>query len=60
MPAAKTTRIKLLTGLAGNRLDEKGRERGTFTYAPGAVIDWDAEEAKRLVDRGYAEFVEAK
>lgn len=61
MPAKNTTKIKLLQGMAGNRLDEKtGQVRATFTYAPGAVIDWPADEAARMIDRGYAELVETK
>ncbi len=37
-------KIKLTTGLCGNG----------FCHAPGDVIDWPAEEAKRLVSAGYA------
>jgi hypothetical protein len=40
------TRIKLLTGLAG----------AIRTYNPGDVVDWDDEDAQRLVAAGYAEF----
>lgn len=40
------TRIKLKTGLAG----------AVRTYNPGDVVDWDDDDAVRLVEAGFAEF----
>jgi len=44
----KLVKIKLRTGLA--------TDRGAFD--PGAIVQWDEADALRLVDKGFAEFVE--
>lgn len=54
---ANKVKIKMLTGIAGNHLNEKGEVRGLFAYIPGTEIDWDAVEAKRMVEAGYAQYV---
>jgi hypothetical protein len=41
----KTRKIKIKTSLAGERR----------SYAPGDVVDWEAEDAQRLIDAGHAE-----
>lgn len=47
-------KIRLLTGLAGHR------QNGVpFSYSPGTEVEWDAKEAARFVDAGYAEYVKA-
>lgn len=48
-------KIKLLTPLCGNRIDAKGKPAGDFAFSSGAVIDWPDVEAKRFIERGYAE-----
>lgn len=43
-------KIKLLQGISGVRV----------SFSPGAVVDWDDEEAKRLIDAGYAVIVRSE
>lgn len=33
---------------------------GDFAYNPGDVIDWPVDEAKKFVERGYAQYATAK
>jgi hypothetical protein len=43
----KTKKIKIKMSLAGERK----------SFAPGDVVDWEAEDAQRLIDAGHAEEV---
>ena len=48
-PSKNMRRIKMLTGISGNR------KNGTpFSYTRGDKIEWDATEAARFIERGYA------
>ena len=46
---SKTVRIRITSSLATSR-------RG---YKPGEEVDWEAEDAKRLIERGFAVPVKA-
>jgi hypothetical protein len=59
MSEKKKVRIKLNTSLAGNNLDDKGNARDYFNLYPGSEVDWDADEAAKLVRRGWASYVNA-
>lgn len=48
-------KIKLLTPICGHRHDSKGKVIGDFAHRDGAVVDWPDAEARRLIERGYAE-----
>ncbi len=53
-PAAasgKKVKIKLLQGMGGN-------VPHFFSHQPGAILDWDAVEAQRMVERGMASYIE--
>ena len=50
----KTMRIKLLSSLCGMLPAAGGRPPREFGYAAGAEIDWDAAEARRMIDKGIA------
>lgn len=64
----KTVRIKLLQSIAGNHMGESDPDpktgktsivaRSVFAYHVGAVLDWDAVEAARFVERGYAVYAD--
>ena len=43
-------KVTLNTGMAG----------ADFSYAPGEVVDFDKETAKRIVDSGQGEYVTVK
>jgi hypothetical protein len=58
MSDRKTRRIKLTQSLGGTLQGPKGEERGTFVHLPGDEVEWDADEAGRLVKRGLATFVD--
>lgn len=49
-------RIKLNTSLGGTIPGPNGEASGSFVHLPGAVVDWDAAEAQKFVDRGLATF----
>lgn len=62
MATKSTVKIKLGQSLGGHRTrfnpETKANEVvGIFSYNVGDEIDWDAEEAKRLAERGIATIV---
>jgi len=52
--------VKLTSAMAGHVTDAEGRVTGTYSYAAGAVVDRPADEAQRLIERGYAIPAETK
>jgi len=47
-------RVKLTSARAGHTFDLAGRMTGVFSQAAGDVVDMDAAEAKRHIERGLA------
>lgn len=47
-------KIKLLSPICGNKI-VNGKVVGDFAHRDGAIIDWNDNEAKKLIDKGYAE-----
>lgn len=54
LKSQRPMKIKLRTSMVGNRIIG-GKVTGVFTHPDGAVIDWDNNEAKKMIERGYAE-----
>lgn len=52
-------KIKMLTPICGHRHDAKGKVIGDFAHKDGAIVEWPDAEARRLIERGYAESVES-
>jgi hypothetical protein len=55
----KLTRVKLSSAMAGHLFNDKGQVTGTFSHAVGDIVDRPEDEAKRLIDRGFASPVTA-
>lgn len=56
-------KIKLNQSIGGHRTqtDQATKQTkivGIFAHNPGDVVEWDAKEAQRFVDRGIATIVE--
>lgn len=50
-------KIKLKTSMVGNRIVGE-KVTGVFAHKDGDVIDWNDAEAKKMIERGYAEQVQ--
>jgi hypothetical protein len=57
---AKSVSVKLASAMAGHLFDDKGQVTGTFAYAAGDVVERPEDEAKRLIERGFASPVNAE
>lgn len=53
----KKVKVKLLTAMVGNYLNEKKEAAGHFAYSKGDVIEMLESEAKNYVAKGYAVLV---
>lgn len=58
MTKNEQVKVKLSSARCGHRTDKDGRFTGAFADAAGAEVTVPADEAKRLVERGYASLVE--
>ncbi len=54
-------KIKMLTSMVYSIFDKSGKNiTGIGSVVPGQEIEWNATEAQRFVDKGYAQFVNSK
>lgn len=58
MAKTEQVKVKLSSARCGHRTDKDGRFTGAFADAAGDVVTVSVDEAKRLVERGYASRVE--
>lgn len=56
----KMVRVKLTCSRAGHNYDSQGRACGTFSQAPGDIVEMPEDEAKRNIDGGIASLVPAE
>jgi len=52
--AKEKIRVKLTSSRAGHIFDAQGREAGIFAQASGDVVEMEADEAQRHIERGLA------
>jgi hypothetical protein len=54
MSRIEMTRVRLNSARAGHTFDASGRFSGVFSQAVGDIVEMQADEAKRHIDRGLA------